>query len=49
MNKMEDIKITTVKDFPDGIILFLSGEINLDRLDEEVKMKKIIWVKIKNE
>ena len=48
MSKMDDIKIIAVKDFPDGIILFLSGEINLDRLDEEVKMKKIVWVKIKN-
>ena len=49
MSKMNDIKITTIKDFPDNIILLLSGKINLDRLDEEVKMKKIVWVKIKNE
>jgi len=45
MNKMDDIKITTIRDFPDNIILLLSGKINLDRLDEEVKMKKIIWLK----
>lgn len=42
---MDDIKITTIRDFPDNIILLLSGKINLDRLDEEVKMKKIIWLK----
>ena len=47
MSKMDDIKITTIKDFPDDIILFLSGEINLDRLDEEIKMKKVVWVRIK--
>jgi len=46
---MDDIKITTIKDFPDNIILLLSGKINLDKLDEEVKMKKIVWAKIENE
>ena len=45
---MDDIKITTIKDFPDNIILLLSGKINLDKLDKE-ELKKIIWVKIKNE
>jgi len=49
MSNINDIYITAVKDFPDDIILFLSGEINLDGLDEEVKMKKIVWVKIENE
>ena len=49
MSKINDIKITTIKDFPDNIILLLSGKINLDKLDEEVKMKKIVWAKIKNE
>jgi len=47
MSKMDDIKITMIKDFPDNIILFLSGPINLDKLDKE-EMKKIVWVKIKN-
>ena len=49
VSKMDDIKITTIKDFPDNIILLLSGKINLDKLDEEVKMKKIVWAKIENE
>ena len=49
MSKINDIKITTIKDFPDNIILLLSGKINLDKLDEEVKMKKIVWAKIENE
>lgn len=49
MSNINDIYITVVKDFPDDIILFLSGKIDLDRLDEEVKMKKIIGVKIENE
>lgn len=49
MNKMGDIKITMIKDFPDNIILFLSGEINLDRLDEELKMKKIVVAKFNKE
>lgn len=48
MNKMDDIKITMIKDFPDNIILFLSGKINVDKLDKE-EMKKIVWVEIKNE
>jgi len=48
MSKISDIKITTVKDFPDNIILFLSGKINIDKLDKK-EMKKIVWVKIKNE
>jgi len=46
---INDIHITTVKDFPDDIILFLSGEINLDKLDKEIEMKKIAWVRIKDE
>lgn len=45
---MDDIKITVIKDFPDDFILFLSGEIDLSRLDEEIKMKRIVGVKIKN-
>lgn len=46
---MDNIEIVAVKDFPDDIILFLSGEINLDKLDEEVKVKKVVWVKIEDE
>jgi len=46
---INDIHVTAVKDFPANIILFLSGEINLDRLDEEIKMKKIIGIKITEE
>ncbi|GAH19510.1 unnamed protein product [marine sediment metagenome] len=49
IQKMNNIHVVAVKDFPDDIILFLSGEINLDKLDEEVKMKKIIWARIKDE
>jgi len=49
MSNINDIYITAVKDFPDDIILFLSGQVNLDRLDEEVEMKKITWVRIKDE
>jgi len=46
---MINIDVVAVKDFPDDIILFLSGEINLDKLNEEKKMKKIIWIRIKDE
>lgn len=49
MSNINDIHISTAKDFPDNIIIFLSGDINLDRLDEEVEMKKIAWVRIKDE
>ena len=49
MSNINDIYITAVKDFPDDIILFLSGIINLDKLDEEIEMKKIAWVRIKDE
>jgi len=49
MSKMDDIKITTVKDFPDDIIMLISGKININKLDKELKLKKIIWTKIKNE
>lgn len=50
IQKMNNVDVVTVKDFPDDIILFLSGEINLDKLDEEVKMKKIVWaVRIKED
>jgi len=38
-----------INDLPDDIIIFLSGEINLDKLDGEVEMKKVAWVRIKNE
>ena len=49
MNNINDIYITAVKDFPDDIILFLSGKINLDKLDkgDKEEMKKIAWIKIK--
>jgi len=49
MSKMDDIKITKIKDFPDNIIMFLSGKINLNKLKEELKSKKVGLVKIKNE
>jgi len=49
MSKISNIKITTVKDFPDDIILFLSGKINTEKLDKEIEMKKIVWVRIKDE
>jgi len=48
MTNINDIYITVVKDFPDNIILFLSGDINIDKLDKE-EMKKIVWIKIENE
>jgi len=49
VSKIDDIKITTIKDFPDNIIMFLSGKININRLDKELESKKIILVKIKND
>jgi len=49
VSKIDDMKITTIKDFPDNIIIFISGKINLDKLNKEIEMKKIVWVKIKNE
>ena len=49
MNKMNDIKITTIKDFPDNIVMLISGKININKLEKELKLKKIMMVKIKNE
>jgi len=47
IQKMNDIDVVKVKDFPDDIVLFISGEIDLDRLGEEIEMKKVVWVRIK--
>jgi len=46
---MDDIKITAIKNFPGNIIMFISGKINLNKLKEELKSKKIGLIKIKNE